>query len=128
MAQEEFDAAVTWVGTPENKMEGVPTARKLILYANYKQALEGDVKGSQPWAVQFEARSKWDAWNKVKGRSKEDAMEAYVDELEEQKRNWGVRVDYAPGPALGGGVLDAAAAASAPAASAPAAAEPAAAE
>ena len=41
--------------------------------------------GTQPWAVQFEARSKWDAWNKIKGVSKEKAMEEYVKEWEQQK-------------------------------------------
>lgn len=34
----------------------------------------GDVQGSQPWAVQYEARAKWDAWNANKGMTKEDAM------------------------------------------------------
>ena len=52
---------------------------KLQFYAFYKQALEGDVKGSQPWAVQFEARAKWDAWAEKKGMSKEEAMQAYID-------------------------------------------------
>jgi acyl-CoA-binding protein len=36
---------------------------KLKFYSFYKQATEGDVQGSQPWAVQLEARSKWDAWS-----------------------------------------------------------------
>ena len=43
------------------------------------QATEGDVKGSQPWAVNFEARAKWNAWNKLKGVSKEEAMQGYLD-------------------------------------------------
>lgn len=42
---------------------------KLSFYKFYKQATEGDVTGSQPWAVQLEARAKWDAWNSVKGAS-----------------------------------------------------------
>jgi acyl-CoA-binding protein len=36
--------------------------QKLNFYAYFKQATEGDVKGTQPWAVQLEARAKWDAW------------------------------------------------------------------
>ena len=35
---------------------------KLQFYSYYKQATEGDVTGTQPWAVQLEARAKWDAW------------------------------------------------------------------
>jgi diazepam-binding inhibitor (GABA receptor modulating acyl-CoA-binding protein) len=42
--------------------EGVTTEQKLQFYSYYKQATEGDVQGSQPWAVQLEARAKWDAW------------------------------------------------------------------
>lgn len=35
--------------------------------------------GAQPWAVQFEARAKWDAWAELKGMSKEEAMRRYVE-------------------------------------------------
>ena len=42
------------------------------------QATVGDVEGSQPWAVQMEARAKWDAWNSVKGMPKEEAMKQYA--------------------------------------------------
>jgi acyl-CoA-binding protein len=55
------------------------TEEKLKFYSLYKQATEGDVKGAQPWAVQFEARTKWDAWAEVKGMSKEEAMQKYID-------------------------------------------------
>ena len=40
----------------------------LKLYALYKQATVGDVNIAQPWAVQLEARAKWDAWNELKGQ------------------------------------------------------------
>lgn len=43
---------------------------KLKIYGLYKQATEGDVKGEQPYMIQFEARSKWDAWNGFKGMDK----------------------------------------------------------
>ena len=49
--------------------------RKLEFYKLYKQATEGNVTGSQPWAVQIEARAKWNAWNSVKGMSKDEAMQ-----------------------------------------------------
>lgn len=63
----------------------MPQDRKLLMYALYKQATVGDVEGSQPWAVQLEARAKWDAWNAVKGKSKEDAMAEYAAEWARQK-------------------------------------------
>jgi len=57
---------------------------KLKVYALFKQATEGDVTGSQPWSVEFSKRAKWDAWNEQKGKSKEDAMKEYIEEVERQ--------------------------------------------
>ena len=39
------------------------------------------MEGKQPWAVQIEARAKWDRWAKLKGMSKEEAMQHYIDLL-----------------------------------------------
>ena len=55
----------------------------LILYGLYKQATAGDCNIPQPWAVQIEARSKWDAWNKNKGIDRMSAMRKYIDKVEE---------------------------------------------
>ena len=92
MSQEAFDAAVAWVKDPaavgEKPLKGVPTSRKLDLYKFYKQATEGDVKGSQPYMVQVTNRSKWDAWKTVEGTSAEDARQGYVDELAKQKEEF----------------------------------------
>jgi len=62
--------------------------KKLKFYSFYKQATEGDVKGDQPWAVQFEARAKWDAWAQLKGMSREEAMQKYIDLVAEGDDNW----------------------------------------
>lgn len=51
----------------------------LQLYALYKQATVGDVDGKRPGMTDFVGRAKWDAWEKVKGQSKEVAMQGYVD-------------------------------------------------
>ena len=61
MLQARFDKAVYLVrnGPP---IPDASTDKKLKFYSLYKQATEGDVKGAQPWAVQLEARAKWDAW------------------------------------------------------------------
>ena len=61
---------------------------KLKFYSLYKQATVGDVQGSQPWAVNMEARAKWDAWNSVKGMSKEDAMAEYVKLVAAGEPTW----------------------------------------
>lgn len=52
---------------------------KLELYALYKQATEGDVKGSRPGMLDMVGRAKYDAWAKQKGKTADAAMQAYVD-------------------------------------------------
>jgi len=51
---------------------------KLKLYAHYKQATEGDVKGDKPGFTDFVNRAKYEAWSKLKGTSADDAMNAYI--------------------------------------------------
>ena len=52
----------------------------LKLYSLFKQATEGDNTGSGPEnAFDFVARFKHEAWAKLVGTSKEDAMQQYVD-------------------------------------------------
>jgi diazepam-binding inhibitor (GABA receptor modulating acyl-CoA-binding protein) len=57
---------------------GLGNDHMLDLYALYKQATEGDVKGSRPGMLDLRGRAKFDAWAKRKGTSKDAAMEAYV--------------------------------------------------
>lgn len=52
---------------------------KLEMYKYYKQATVGDVEGSRPGMFSMKARAKWDAWNSVKGMTKEEAQTAYVE-------------------------------------------------
>lgn len=51
----------------------------LSLYALFKQATKGDVDGKRPGMMKMVERAKWDAWNDRKGMSTDDAMQAYVD-------------------------------------------------
>jgi len=59
---------------------------KLKLYANYKQATEGDVKGDKPGFTDFVNRAKYEAWAKLKGTSAEEAMKGYVKLVERVTR------------------------------------------
>ena len=59
---------------------------KLRLYANYKQATEGDVKGDKPGFTDFVNRAKYEAWAKLKGTSSEEAMKAYIKLVERVTR------------------------------------------
>jgi diazepam-binding inhibitor (GABA receptor modulator, acyl-CoA-binding protein) len=63
-----------------------PSNEELLqLYALYKQATEGDVSGERPGGFDFKAIAKFDAWEELKGKPKEQAMQDYVslvDQLE----------------------------------------------
>ena len=51
----------------------------LKIYSLYKQATEGDVEGKRPGFSDMVGRAKFDAWAAVKGQSKDEAMQGYVD-------------------------------------------------
>ncbi|MBZ5856237.1 acyl-CoA-binding protein [Flavihumibacter profundi] len=57
----------------------------LNLYSLYKQATEGDVNGEGPSMFDFVAKAKYEAWSALKGKSKEDAMQAYIDLVQKLK-------------------------------------------
>lgn len=74
-----FDKAVAAVRNLPKDGPVKPTqSQQLKTYSLYKQATEGDVTTSRPGLLDFTGRSKWDAWNSLKGMSKEDAMKEYV--------------------------------------------------
>lgn len=52
----------------------------LQLYSLYKQASEGDVNTEAPSnPFDFVAKAKYEAWEALKGTSKEKAMQDYID-------------------------------------------------
>lgn len=80
--QERFETAADEVqDLPER-----PSNDKLLeLYALYKQASEGDVSGKRPGMTKFRERAKYDAWAEKEGMDEEEAMQAYIDLVEELK-------------------------------------------
>jgi len=57
-----------------------PSNEELLqLYALFKQATTGDVSGDRPGGFDFKEIAKYDAWEEIKGKSKEVAMNEYVD-------------------------------------------------
>ncbi|XP_068446322.1 acyl-CoA-binding protein-like [Clinocottus analis] len=59
------------------------------VYGLYKQATVGDVNIERPAFFDLPGRGKWDAWSKKKGLSKEEAMIAYIDLVEDLKERYG---------------------------------------
>ena len=86
--KKEFEEAVEYVqgGGKEIKSSN---KTKLEYYALYKQATEGDVSGKRPGMLDPVGKAKYDAWAELKGTSKEEAMQKYVDKLEALKKEVG---------------------------------------
>ena len=57
----------------------------LKIYALYKQATEGDVEGKRPGFTDMVGRAKYDAWAGLKGKSSDEAKQAYIDLIESLK-------------------------------------------
>lgn len=60
-------------------------ATLLKIYSLYKQATAGDVEGKRPGFTDIVGRAKWDAWNELKGKSADEAMQTYIDLIESLK-------------------------------------------
>ncbi|KAH7294837.1 hypothetical protein KP509_27G021200 [Ceratopteris richardii] len=54
---------------------------KLILYGLFKQATVGDCNTARPGMLDLKGKAKWDAWNGLKGKSKEEAMQDYITKV-----------------------------------------------
>jgi diazepam-binding inhibitor (GABA receptor modulator, acyl-CoA-binding protein) len=58
----------------------------LQLYSLYKQGTIGDADGDAPTnPFDFVAKAKYTAWEELKGKSKEVAMQDYIDLVEKLK-------------------------------------------
>ena len=62
-------------------------ATMLKLYSYYKQATEGDVQGTRPGGFDFVGGAKYDAWAKLKGISRDEAMTTYIKQVERLNRD-----------------------------------------
>lgn len=71
-----FDKAIL---DSKNLSERPDNATLLKIYALYKQGSVGDNTEKKPGFSEMVARAKWDAWNNLKGTSRDDAMQKYVD-------------------------------------------------
>ncbi len=83
--KEKFEQAVA---DSKNLSERPANDVLLQLYSLYKQASEGDVNTEPPSnPFDFVAKAKHNAWEALKGKSKEDAMNEYVALIEKLKGN-----------------------------------------
>ncbi|CAF1254564.1 unnamed protein product [Rotaria magnacalcarata] len=54
---------------------------KLTFYGLYKQVTQGQCKESRPSVFNIVARAKWEAWDRCRSMTKEQAMLAYIGEI-----------------------------------------------
>jgi acyl-CoA-binding protein len=54
----------------------------LKLYALYKQGSQGDVSGEKPGFFDFVGVAKYEAWERLKGTSQDEARQQYIDLVE----------------------------------------------
>lgn len=73
---EQFEQAVA----ESKQLASRPSNDTLLqLYSLYKQATEGDVTADPPAnPFDFVSKAKYDAWHNLKGKTKDDAMQDYI--------------------------------------------------
>ena len=75
MSSNTFEEAVA----ATKKFTEKPSNEDLLkLYGLYKQATEGDNETERPGGFDFKAAAKYNAWMNMKGKSKEEAADEYV--------------------------------------------------
>ncbi|KAK2525849.1 Dbi [Columba guinea] len=100
------EAAFQKAAEEVKQLKSQPTDQEMLdVYSHYKQATVGDVNtggahklilllilplSDRPGMLDFKGKAKWDAWNALKGMSKEDAMKAYIAKVEELKGKYGI--------------------------------------
>jgi len=68
------------------KLNSVPSNdEKLAVYGLYKQGTVGDCNTERPGMFDLKGKAKWDAWNALKGKGKEEAMTEYIALVEKLK-------------------------------------------
>ena len=74
--QQQFEQAARDIKTLAERPDNDTMLR---LYALYKQGSEGDVKGDKPGFFDFVGAAKYEAWEKLRGTSRDQAKKKYVD-------------------------------------------------
>jgi diazepam-binding inhibitor (GABA receptor modulator, acyl-CoA-binding protein) len=81
--KEQFDKAVA----DSKQLPSKPDNETLLkLYSLYKQSVDGDINIEPPSNMfDFVGKAKYDAWESLKGKGSEDAMNEYIALVEKLK-------------------------------------------
>jgi acyl-CoA-binding protein len=76
-----FDNAAQSIKDSANHQPPVKMAddELLQIYSLFKQGTVGDNNTDKPGMLDFKGKAKWEAWNKLKGKSKEQAQTDYIE-------------------------------------------------
>ena len=76
----DLNALFTQAVAESKELADKPSNESLLqLYSFYKQANQGDANGEAPNMFDFVAKAKYEAWSSLKGKTKEAAMQEYID-------------------------------------------------
>ncbi|CAB51338.1 putative acyl-CoA-binding protein [Schizosaccharomyces pombe] len=74
------------------ELKETPNSDELLkLYALFKQATVGDNNTEKPGLLDLKGKFKWNAWEELKGKSKEDAASEYISFVDELKTKYGMK-------------------------------------
>ncbi|XP_013185900.1 acyl-CoA-binding domain-containing protein 5 isoform X2 [Amyelois transitella] len=80
--EEKFNAAVNVIRSLPKSGSYQPSNELMLrFYSYFKQATEGPCDKPKPGFWDVVNRAKWESWNKLGNMTREEAMQAYVDEL-----------------------------------------------
>lgn len=83
--ESDFNRAADYLQHLVNKLE---SSALLQFYGLYKQATVGRCNVAKPGIFNMQGRAKWTAWNDLGGMTKEAAMIAYVNALNDIEPDW----------------------------------------
>ena len=76
----DLNALFTQAVAESKELADKPSNESLLqLYSFYKQATQGDANGEAPNMFDFVAKAKYEAWSSLKGKTKEAAMQEYIN-------------------------------------------------
>jgi diazepam-binding inhibitor (GABA receptor modulator, acyl-CoA-binding protein) len=82
----DLDARFNQAADDSKKLSERPDNDTMLkLYALYKQGSQGDVSGEKPGFFEFIAVAKYEAWEKQRGMSQDEAKQKYIDLVESLK-------------------------------------------
>ncbi|MEH6652058.1 MAG: acyl-CoA-binding protein [Motiliproteus sp.] len=84
--KQKFEDCISYVQGAEGTFKP-SNELKLEMYGLFKQATNGDVSGDKPRMTDFINRAKYSVWESCQGLSPEQAMQRYVDRIEQVRNN-----------------------------------------